>query len=326
MIDTSKANFNSIYNTLKNAPDFRNQMYNTMIELMDNQEKLFAKQESNLPPDLAEKLIRIRQRSSEHPVFQLFRDNPLAKALTERYNNKQQLRLMKYMTRVQDKAAQKMLEDKEFAKPFAELEEFDAVILSVDIRRSTELMLRAKSPQFYAEFVNELNTMLIDVVKENFGIYDKFTGDGLLAFFPDFYSGKDALIYALECADECKAVFNSIFTKYEDNFNIDRKITGLGAGIDCGSVYKAGVETEYTVVGSPVVYACRLSCAPAGSTYITVRAQNKLSSMNCTYFNSQPTKVAIKHEATAYAFSITRKPNARLHLNEPEWYNSTTTK
>ena len=48
MIDTSKANFNSIYNTLKNAPDFRNQMYNTMIELMDNQEKLFAKQETKV--------------------------------------------------------------------------------------------------------------------------------------------------------------------------------------------------------------------------------------------------------------------------------------
>lgn len=320
--ETAKANFNSIYNTLKNAPDFHNQMYSTMMELMDNQEKFFAKQESNLPPDLAEKLIRIRQHNEEHPVFQLFRDNPLAKALTERYNNKQQLRLMKYMTRVQDKAARKMLEDKDFAKPFAELEEFDAVILSVDIRRSTELMLRAKTPQFYAEFINELNTKLIDAVKDNFGIYDKFTGDGLLAFFPDFYSGKDALLYALSCADACKDIFNTVFTKYHEGFTLERRITGLGAGIDCGPVYKAGVETEYTVVGSPVVYACRLSSAPAGSTYITVRAQNKLSAMNCSYYESQPIKVAIKHEATAYAFNVKKKISSRIHLSEPAWYNS----
>ena len=38
--------------------------------------------------------------------------------------------------------------------------ECDAVVLSMDIRRSTDLMLKAKKPEAYAEFITSLTSLL----------------------------------------------------------------------------------------------------------------------------------------------------------------------
>ena len=282
-----------------------------------------------LPPELAERIEKIRSRIPEKArqnmmIPLVIPGTPLYGLLKERYNEQQQLKLMKYMTRIQDRAAQKMLDDQDFAKAFIEKDEFNAVILSLDIRRSTELMLKAKTPQKYAEFINTLTNELTESVKERFGIYDKFTGDGLLAFFPDFYSGKDALLHALLCADDCQKIFEAVFLSYHHIFDINEdNITGIGVGIDTGSVYKAGIEMEYTVVGRPVVYACRLSAAPAGHIYLTQNAEDKLYASNkASTFISKKVEIDIKHEGLQPAYDVSP---ASLHaieklaVTEPDW-------
>jgi hypothetical protein len=65
-------------------------------------------------------------------------------------------------------------------------------VLSVDIRRSTELMLKARTAEKFAEFITGLSIELTTIVLNSFGVFDKLTGDGILAFFPDFFSGPDA--------------------------------------------------------------------------------------------------------------------------------------
>jgi class 3 adenylate cyclase len=52
---------------------------------------------------------------------------------------------------------------------------------------------------------------------------------------------------------------------------------GLGIGIDFGEVSVVDVNGELTVVGSPVVYACRLAAAPAGVTLLNEQAYQELS-------------------------------------------------
>lgn len=307
----------------KKAIDFNRGVIDSMIESFKQQYDLHAKDQNFLPPELAARLEKIRARIPENArVPMLLPGAQLLNLLKEKYDDQQQIKLMKYMTRVQERASQKMLDDAEFANLFLEKDEFKAVVLSLDIRRSTELMLKAQSPQLYAEFINTLTNELTDAVKARFGIYDKFTGDGLLAFFPDFYSGDDAILYALQCADDCHKIFDVIFASYKKIFDIGEMETGLGIGIDIGSVFKAGIELEYTVVGKPVVYACRLSGAPAGHTYLTPVAEQNLRTMNCETFFAKKTEIDIKHEGLAVVYDVapvTEHALETLVVPEPSW-------
>jgi class 3 adenylate cyclase len=298
-------------------------MFSSMIDSLFEQYREQQNQDRFLPPDVAERLKKIRERipSGVRPIVDM-RAAPFYKILKEKYDEQQQIKLMKYMTRVQDKAAQKMLDDESFAANFLEKDEFSAVVLSLDIRRSTELMLKAETPQVYAEFINNLTAELTDAVKSRFGIYDKFTGDGLLAFFPDFYSGSQAILYALQCADDCHEIFNAIFPSYRSRFDIGDMQTGLGIGIDDGQVFKAGIELEYTVVGKPVVYACRLSSAPAGHTYLTGLAEKALRDTECDAFITKKTEIEIKHEGLSPAFDVMPVTNhavESMQVKEPSW-------
>lgn len=147
-------------------------------------------------------------------------------------------------------------------------ESFNTTVVSIDIRSSTQPMLNAKSPKDFVAFIYDLSETLSEFVKQNFGIYDKFTGDGLLCFFPSFYSGESHVYLALKFADKCHQLFNKIYTKHHDKFNAVRSDVGLGIGIDVGDTYITFVNSEPTVIGTSVVYACRLSSAPANVTYI----------------------------------------------------------
>jgi adenylate cyclase len=72
--------------------------------------------------------------------------------------------------------------------------------MAVDLRRSTELMLKSRRPELFAEFILYLAQQLRMIILNNYGIFDKFTGDGVLAFFTDFYSGCDSGFRAITAA------------------------------------------------------------------------------------------------------------------------------
>ena len=262
--------------------------------------------------------VWIKNSENEKSFFEL----PFQKILHEKYNEQNQIKLMKYLSRVRESAGTKILEDESFANQFLNNEEFSAVILSADIRRSTELMLKCQTPQIYAEFLNVLTSELSDCVKNRYGIYDKFTGDGLLAFFPDFYSGKKAVLHSLQCAYDCQKIFDTIFLNYKKHFDIGDMETGIGVGIDSGTVFKAGEDLEYTVVGKPVVYACRFSASPAGHTYLTERAYRLIDKSDLSSLKIKKTTIAIKHEPDSPAYDI--KPVSDISFSKqifekPDW-------
>ena len=137
-------------------------------------------------------------------------------------------------------------------------------------------MLKARKPELFSEFVTELTTALSNVVINNFGVFDKFTGDGILAFFPKFYSGESAILRAVKAAQECHEVFTNHYFNCRKNFNVFIKDVGLGIGMDYGEVSLVNSRNELTVVGIPVVYACRMSSALAGDTLLNQPALEEL--------------------------------------------------
>lgn len=244
--------------------------------------------------------------------------------ITERDKNIHNLQLkirLAFLLQQVHPVARRLLEvDKSFREKF-EAKECSGFVVSVDIRRSTELMLKARQPEQYAEFVSELSGQLTKEILGSFGVFDKFTGDGILAFFPEFYSGKDAGFHAASAALRCHQIFQNHYRKHRSRFISILQDTGLGIGIDYGNLHLVQVSGALTVVGPPVVYACRLGGAPAGSTYINQPAYEELSNNYGNYLHFEETSLNLKHEGAILAYRVTSTAKA-FAPQQPEWANS----
>ena len=224
-------------------------------------------------------------------------------------NEKQNLSHL--LTQVGVAAQEKLLNSTSFRALFDQESPHLSYVLSIDIRRSTELMLKAGAPRLYAEFITELASQLRDVILENFGIFDKFTGDGILAFFPDFYSGEDAGYFALKAAHDCHKVFANHYSINKHCFISILKEIGLGIGIDYGEVQMVQIGGDFTVVGTPVVYACRMGGGEAGQTLINQPAFEKLFDVYSAISDFEEREVTIKHEGKTIAYSV--ELNGKMH-------------
>ena len=71
--------------------------------------------------------------------------------------------------------------------------------------------------------------------------------------------------------------FVQYIKKNRNCFNVVLGDAGFGIGVDYGQVGIVKVADSITVVGFPVVYACRLGGAPVGMIYTNQSAYEKLS-------------------------------------------------
>ncbi|WON94778.1 adenylate/guanylate cyclase domain-containing protein [Sphingobacterium sp. UGAL515B_05] len=224
------------------------------------------------------------------------------------------------ISRIHSEAVSKYLSSKEFRSQFEHGKETFAVVVSIDIRRSTELMLKAKNPTEYSDFITGLSDKLSKAIINNFGIFDKFTGDGILAFFPKFYSGEEAVLRALIAAEECHAIFDDHYKSSRDKFTVFIKDVGLGVGIDCGTVSIANTSSELTVVGRPVVYACRFSGAKAGDTLLNLEPYEQLINMDHPMIKDiEESEIHIKNEGVALAFKVRIDSNKYEYKTAYPW-------
>jgi len=166
------------------------------------------------------------------------------------------------------------------SKNKASLKTVSAFVMSVDIRHSTQLMRDTLRPEEYAAFLTNLSRDLAEEVKDHYGVFDKFTGDGVLALFPTCMFAGDAnatALWAIAAAERCHLSFDHLFETLRPYLAIVEAPQGLGIGIDFGELSLVDVGGELTIVGSPVVYACRLAAAPAGLTLLNEQAYQQIS-------------------------------------------------
>ena len=166
-------------------------------------------------------------------------------------------------------------------------------------------MLKARDPAGFAQFLIELAGALKNAILENNGVFEKFTGDGILAYFPEHFSGKDAGYFALKAATECHALFEELYRANRNRFNSVIKNTGLGIGIDNGEVHTMVVSGEFAVVGTPVVYACRMAGAEAGQTLLNQGAFESIARRYESICALEETEIEIKHEGPTVAYRVT---------------------
>lgn len=225
------------------------------------------------------------------------------------------------LTRVSSIAGQRLISDTGLQERFTKAGACKAFVLALDIRRSTELMLRAKTPELFAEFLDALCSRLVETVKCHFGVVDKFTGDGLLAYFPDFFCGTDAAYWVLAASRACHKVFEESYRANRHCFSVVLKDVGLGIGIDFGEVHLVRVNGELTAIGAPVVYACRFSGAPSGCTYLNYPAFTEASAKLAGHLQTDEAAVEVKHEGTVVCLSVS-KLSVDYRPAMPSWAGS----
>lgn len=222
------------------------------------------------------------------------------------------------LARISEEGRIKLLESESFQNLFKNSSKYDTVVVSIDIRRSTELMLKARSPELFSKFITELSFKLAQIIIANYGIFDKFTGDGILAFFPKFYSGNEACIRAVKASMECHLLFKEHYNNSKDCFNVFIKDVGLGIGIDYGNVTLVNTQSELTVVGIPVVYACRFSGAKAGETLLNQPAKEELMRLCPSTTSFYESEINIKNEGIALGYIVSLNETA-FDISDPNW-------
>jgi class 3 adenylate cyclase len=190
-----------------------------------------------------------------------------------------------------------------------------AFVMSVDIRKSTDLMLKATDPKLFASFIQRLCGRLKDTVLAHHGVFDKFTGDGILAFFPDFSSGDDAGYLAVQTAAACHSAFKEEYRQHRDCFSCVRNDAGLGIGIDFGRVALVADWGSLTIVGTPVVYACRYGSAPGGMTLLNQQAYSEIHAKYSAFCTIDETTIEIKNEGHFVGYSV--RPNGKPYEPKP---------
>lgn len=230
-----------------------------------------------------------------------------------KYNSNENIRHL--IDKVHPDAVKLLGESQKFRDAFQN-KDTETDVLAIDIRRSTELMLKSKSPELFSIFITELCTQLSEIIKQNWGVFDKFTGDGILAFFPKFYSGDDSILKALKAAEECHNFFALHYNQSRTCFNTVLKEIGLGIGIDSGKAHIVSISGGLTVVGNPVVYACRMSGAKAGETLLNQTAYEKAYPRYSEFFKFVETEIDVKHEGKTIAYQAISNTN-KAEITKP---------
>ncbi|MGH8831544.1 MAG: hypothetical protein ACREXV_10680, partial [Polaromonas sp.] len=149
-------------------------------------------------------------------------------------NLQRHLKLNFILNRIHEDAKPVFLESTKLQDEFLSGKDHNTYVMAVDLRPSTDLMLKSREPELFAQFITILCVELRDIILNEQGVFDKFTGDGILAFFPNFYTGPDAGFRVISAADRCHQVFTEHYKEHRRSFIAIIKEIGLGIGVDYG--------------------------------------------------------------------------------------------
>lgn len=155
------------------------------------------------------------------------------------------------------------------------------IVLAVDIRKSTVLMKEAISAKEHATTLNKFIAHCSESVRSRDGWFDKFMGDGFLAYWVVAEGYADAaLARALWTAKDIMDYFerhsSGAFLRNSKNWP---EGVGLSAGLDAGAASLVMMAGEPSIVGSPVVGAVRMvTCAKPGEVLANVQLLRMIGS------------------------------------------------
>ena len=146
-----------------------------------------------------------------------------------------------------------------------DLAPIEAIVLTVDIRRSSSVLKESIDIPQYAKTLDDFVAEFRTVLHYHGGWFDKFTGDGFICYWlveQDFSERMETVL------DFCCSVMNNFRSYYYPAFvgNMRNEPAGIGLsiGVDAGPCYLTPIVGDLTIIGSPIVGSVRMcdSCPP----------------------------------------------------------------
>ncbi|MFO0557637.1 MAG: adenylate/guanylate cyclase domain-containing protein [Polyangiales bacterium] len=143
-------------------------------------------------------------------------------------------------------------------------------VLFADVVSFTPFAEKAE-PEKVVEFLNELFTVMTEVVFRHDGTVDKFIGDAIMAFFGAPNAMDDHAERAVACAEDMHRFVEASAPEWKEKYGIDVRIA---VGVNSGEVIVGNLGSEsrmdYTAIGDVVNVAARLEAlARPGQTLVT---------------------------------------------------------
>lgn len=155
-------------------------------------------------------------------------------------------------------------------------------VLFTDIRGSTALLERL-SPRDAVQLLNEYFTVIIDEVLAEEGTVDKFTGDGLMAFWGAPRAQADHALRAARASLRIQTQLEKLRQTWVEearSFANEAKDLLTGIGINSGEVVVGNIGSErrmeYTAIGDPVNVTARIQGLASGGEVLISSATQQL--------------------------------------------------
>ena len=149
----------------------------------------------------------------------------------------------------------------------------DSIVVVGDIRRSQDLMTYSASPQDYSRRIVSFITQTRQLIEKYGGFFDKFTGDGFVAYFNEAIcrtAGLDYITAFLSFAREERSFCHKHFCEWAGALRkLPEENIGLAIGADHGRVEFNDLNHHLVAVGEAIVWACRMEAvAKAGEVVV----------------------------------------------------------
>lgn len=171
----------------------------------------------------------------------------------------------------------------------------DTLVVVGDIRRSQDLMTYGSNPDIYREKIIEFMDRTRQILKSNCGLYDRFTGDGFIAYFNEYMceqEGKDYYEMMLKSCREILEFSNPFFNEWVKLLRrIPEMEIGLCIGVDSGMVSFKDLNNQLFAIGDACVWATRMNSAGEKGDIILNNIpyqvlSSSLNGNNCNKINS----------------------------------------
>jgi len=171
----------------------------------------------------------------------------------------------------------------------------ETIVVIGDVRRSQDLMTFAPNPQVFADYMGRFIHESRRIISENYGVFDKFTGDGFIAYFNETVCKEFNVDYT-----ECFLKFSRMEMEFANElFNEWRglvrkspaELIGLSIGADTGEIDFLDKDHHLIAIGDAIVWAQRMvSVGKAGEIVINNLLGTQLQGHDGLEFEYRPGK------------------------------------
>ena len=199
----------------------------------------------------------------------------------------------------------------------------DTLVMVADIRRSQDLITYGLSPEFYREQIIGFLAEVRRILRVDYGIYDRFTGDGFIAYFNQYVceqEGKDYYAMTLDACDKIQSFSEQYFENWSNQIRkIPVEPIGLSLGIDSGKVDFKDIDGQFFAIGDACVWATRMcNAGKRGDVIFNNIPYHKIAPYGADGFSSEIDSVTKNGESfKAYRVKTTMVTYKPLPKKDP---------